>query len=747
MRATLARAFAVTGTGEGTGRPLVPPSDSRSTKRRAPHRSRLTLAVAAALGAALLAPFATPAGAVIHPRSTPTYATVYQGYGPTDVVSVTCPTTQVCLAVGEQPQYSMLYRSTDGGATWAPMAVPGGSLDPDYVYQDQSVAISCGAPTFCVLEYATNLGDAPVDQFEVSSDGGLTWKGQGSIQLQSYDPEAGLADLTCIGFGTCLGILGGQIASTTDGGGSWVTHNRSVGTAGLACLSERLCYVVQTTATRGTDALVVSSTNNRGGTLVPLLRSTGTGWSAAAVISCASARVCTVLKSGSSPQLESTTDGGRTWHARLAPQLPPLRAQTLLCTTAQDCTLLASDLASPSRIESFSTADGGSNWLPASVGQLGFPKAKPSLWCSAIASGCLAALGTRSVFRIDNVQLGSAAWSASAASISAPPLEVVACQQGGGCLALGSGVKATSKDDGHTWTVAADPALDGDVITSLTCPLPSTCVASGHSGPLGAPSGLVLLTTDLGNHWTTATLPWEVGYVGGMECASADTCLALPGFASSLTHAPTFLLRSTDGGLDWSLVEIASSSAHLSLSAVQCPTASHCIAVGAALASALVEVSDDAGATWSTVDASAGGFGGDTPFEGLACTSSLDCETSAVSASGSDVDAYGTTDGGLTWSKLGLMFSVPQAGYWGASPSLASCSNGTCVAFSVNVVGPERPNYYVSLLASADGGVTWDAFEPPYEPAGVSIALAPDGTVIAVGENAEAGPLLVVGTA
>jgi hypothetical protein len=682
------------------------------------------------------------------PATAPAFATTYQGYGPTHVVGVTCPTANVCLAIGEQPQYSMLYRSTDGGATWVPMAVPGGNLDPSYVYGVQSVAISCGAPSFCVLEYATNLGDAPVDAFEVSSDGGLTWTpAQGFLELASFDPATGLADLTCTGIATCLGILGGRIASTTDGGATWVTHNRSAGTAGLACLSSRLCYVVRTAAARGTDVLVVSRTNNLGGTLVPLLRRTDTGWNAAPVISCPTTRACTVLTSGSDPQLESTTDGGRTWHARLGPQLSPQRAQTLRCATAQDCTLLVTDPKSLSRIESFSTADGGSSWLPAPVGQLGFPRAKPTLWCSAIATGCLAALGTRSVFLIGDTHLGTATWSASPASISAPPLDVVACQQNGACLALGIGVKATSADDGHTWTVAADHALDGDVITSLTCPLPSTCVAAGHSGSASAPSGLVLFTTDLGVHWTTATLPWEVGYVRGVECASASTCLALPGFASALAHVPTFLLRSTDGGLDWSLVQIADASAGLTLTAVQCLTATHCLAVGAESNSALVEVSDDAGATWTKVDASAGGFGGDAPFDGLACTSSLACETSAVASNGSDVDAYGTMDGGQTWSKGGRMFSVPEAGYWGASPSLASCSNGACVALSINVVGPERPTSFVTLLASADGGATWGAFEPPYQPAGVSIALAPDGTVIAVGTNAENGPLLLVGSA
>jgi len=663
----------------------------------------------------------------------------------------------------------MLYRSTDGGATWDPIPFPGDSIGSDYFFGQQSVAISCGAPSFCVLEYTTTDPSANyyVDAFAVSSDGGLTWQPVGGGGL---DPAIEPTRLTCAGMGTCLEIVKGSIQSTTDGGMNWKHHDESVRISDLACLSVRLCYVVQNTSKRGVGSLIVSSTSNRGGTLTPKLRMTGTGWTGTPFISCASALACTVLTPGPDPVQESTSNGGRTWHTKYGPPLwPDQRVEALQCTTARLCTLLATDHSAPSRIVSLSTTDGGWSWLPAvTVGHLGSPGARAILTCSATT--CNATLGGHLVYSIDDVRLTSSTWTSSGAGDGSPLLSAVACQQDGACLAVGSGVKATSTDDGHTWTVAADPALDGDVITSLTCPLPTTCVASGYSGTAGAPNGLMLLTTDLGSDWTAANLPWEVGYVSDVECASASTCLALPGFASSLHNVPTYVIRSTDGGLNWSLLEIAAASAGVSLSAVQCPTATHCIAVGAASSSAHVVVSDDAGATWTMVDPTSGGFAGEMPFDGLACTSSLACETSVVplapAPEGSyavEVDAYATTDGGATWSKLAQMLSIPPAGYSGASPMLASCSNGSCVASSSNVIGPERPSYYVTILASADGGATWIAYDSPFEStgaigpnigrkgaggdAGVSVAIAPDGTVIAAGENDDAGPLLLVSTA
>jgi photosystem II stability/assembly factor-like uncharacterized protein len=705
--------------------------------------------VGCAFGAALVVQ-ATPANASVVHDAPPALATAFQGYGPTGLVDVTCPTALVCLAAGDErgpewAQYSMLYRSTDGGATWTPIAEPGGSLDVNYVYAIASVAISCGSPTFCVVEYTTTDDDEPLDYFDVSHDGGRTWASGGSIAQVGPTLDTGLVDLTCTGISTCVGILAGKVLSTTDGGASWSTRNEPSNVRGLSCPSPTLCYVLQTAAVHRRSTLVVSSTRDLGQTLVPRLRVSGSGWNAPPMLACSSALVCKVVTSGADDRLRATTDGGRRWLTRWAPQGANQRARALQCTSALDCTELATDPTSLSMIESYSTTTDGAAWQRAdAVGRLGYPGAVPGLGCSRSTTTCLATLGTRSVFRNPGVGRWNATWSASPIGSGTPTLTAIGCDQGGACLAVGDGLEATSVDDGHTWSSTSDPALAGDSFSSLTCPLPSTCVAAGESG---SGSGLVLLTSDLGLHWTAANAPWEVSSVRDVECATAEVCLALPGFSSVLHNVPTIVLRSTDGGDDWSLIQVAPASAGFTLSAIQCPTTTRCIAVGHQPGSPLVEVSDDAGVTWATVSAAALSAAGNVALEGVGCTSSLDCVTSAAvpTSSAANVDAFGTTDSGSNWSNLGQMLSVPYALYGAANPSLTSCTNGTCVAYSVNEVGPERPTYYVSLLASSNGGASWTVYDAPYAVSAVDVAVAADGTVVAVGQNAEGGPLLLVG--
>lgn len=721
----------------------------------------LRLVVLTTTALAILVPSAVHAGAADHPRARITLPTTYQSFGPTDLMDATCPTANLCLAIGDFPvygpvksirdifngssYYSMLYRSTDGGVTWTPLPVPGGTLDNPYDPTAASVAISCGTPTFCVLEYFGIMTDFPMDQFDVSTDGGLTWTLQkdSDVYLNADTPTAGMTSLTCRANDTCLGVVDGQVASSTSGAASWVVHPSPRDVDALSCPSTGACFVLESTAVGRAHTLVVARAMNLGGTLTPVLRVHSSAWIGSPALSCATAADCTVLvPNETDPLLASTIDGGHVWTTHYAPEAPGTRVEALDCPSARDCAVLATDPSYPSSIDSYSTTNGGEEWSYATVWELGFPGATASLSC--VATRCTATLGTRSVFSLDLAAHDVPTWTASRESASAPTLDAVACQADGSCLAIGVGVRATSLDDANSWTVQPDGAFAGDTITSLTCPLPSTCFAAGSSGTAAAPSGLLLVTTDLGADWTPATLPWEVGEVSDVQCDSLGTCLALPGFASALQHVPTFVLRSTDGGLDWSLVQLVAAGAGLSLTGVACPTTS-CIALGTEDGSAKVETSSDGGATWTAVDPTAGGFSGLSEFFGLSCSSPSDCETAAQSADGSEVDAWGTVDAGASWSMLGTMLTVGKPQFWSTAPTMSSCSSGgVCAGDSLNEVGPERPVLYDTIAASDSGGASWDTFDPP---AWVQcVTVAPTGTVIALGLNAENGSMLVAGS-
>ncbi len=707
------------------------------------------------------------AGAAVRAANPTPYTVAYEGFGSTVLVGVDCPTTQLCLAIGHQPEpqyapynwlarYSMLYRSTDGGTTWAPLAVPGGD-DSNYVDGDQSLGVSCASATFCVLEYATSFGDFEVRVFEVSRDGGATWRyvnsnlsgvgttpAAGHAQSSNWSP---LQDFSCVGVSTCVGILDGEVVSTTDVS-NWVAHPASKGVTAISCTSATRCYVVTSSSSSSGSELRVSSSANRGGTLSsPLLHVSSTSpFNAVPLLSCATATACTLLTSGLSGEVYATTNAGRTWRSHVSPLLPQQATETLECPLPSACTALATELSFPTKIVSVSTADAGATWNNLLLGALGFPGALPSLTCQSSGT-CLAALGGRAVDSTPDVQGASATWTQTALGTGQPTLNAVACEASATCLAVGTGEMAVSTDNGASWSEHPDAALAGDTFQSISCPsATTTCLAAGSSGT-ATPTGLVLVSADSGAHWTTAAVPWEVGSVRDVSCASTTTCLALPGFSSALANVPTFVLRSTDGGSDWSLVQVAPASAGLTISGVQCGSATHCVAVGSAGPNVpLVEVSDDGGATWSSVDPTSGGFAADGAFSGVACTSATDCETGAEATSSTDVYAYGTTDGGMTWTRLGLMLTLEDAGFYGGVTTITGCAAGTCVAVSVDETGPQRPAYYLDLLASTDGGATWVAYQPSYDiyfP--IAAAIASDGSLVALGTNLEAGPLLVKG--
>lgn len=696
----------------------------------------------------VLVPFADHAGAAVHQRATITLPTVYEGYGPTHLVDATCPTTELCLAIGDESApaesaYSLLYRSTDGGQIWTPSAVPGGVLSDAYDWEQGSVAISCGTPTFCVLEYVGIRDDAPADLYEVTTDGGVSWTEESYLYFDD-DQTTGMTSLTCVASETCLGILNGQVASTTNGAVSWTVHHGTHDADSLSCPTAGDCDVLETSAVGHADTLVVARTTDLGATLATVLTVHGTGWRGPSALSCAAAADCVALvPRATDPQLVSTTDGGRRWTTHDAPEPAAIPVEAIECTSVNDCVVLAVDPQHRSTIDSYSTTDGGAQWSEATVWVLGYRGAAPSLSCAA--TQCVVTLGTRSVFSLDLAAQGTTTWTASRETASTPTLNEVACETNGDCLAVGSGERATSLDDGDSWTMQPDAALAGDSLDSLTCPLPSTCFAAGSASQGAASSGIVLVTTDLGANWTSATVPWEVGGVSDVQCNSLGTCLALPRFTNALAHVPTFVLQSTDGGSDWSLVQVAPASAGLSLTGVSCPTTS-CLAVGTEAGVAAVETSSDGGDTWSAVDPTTGGFSGLGEFFGIACSSVSDCQTSAQSADGSQVDAWGTTDTGSSWSLLGTMLTVPEAQSWSTSPMLSACSSGgVCAGYSLNSVGPERPTLYDTVVASAGGGGSWDTFTPPAWV--LSVTVAPNGSVIALGVNAEDGTVLVAGSA
>jgi hypothetical protein len=734
-------------------------------------RSLRPRVLAALVVAMVAAPMAVSAGAgasgIARGAPKAVFQPVLQAFGASDLVGATCPTSTVCLAIGRLDGYGMFYRSTDGGTSWSSAPQPDGAVT---TWSDGTlpVSISCASSTFCVLEVVSNNYDGDdVDGFDVSHDAGGTWTtAHGTIALPTFnDQSLGMTGLSCTGTGTCVGMLDGAVESTTNAGATW-SHHKDVAVVGVACPFVRRCYVVQdASAPGGRSLLTVSSSENRGGTLTRLLRLVG-HWNVPPAISCPTRIACALATSGTGAGFESTADGGRTWRAHAPLTITAdERIQALVCEAPGVCTELASKSSQPNLTVSISTTTGGVNTSGyATIARLGTASAIPTLSC--LGSSCVATLGTRSTFAITQVQNSSATWHGNPIAIGTPSLSAVACEQNGSCLAIGTGIEASSGDDGQTWSVHTDAALAGDTFSALTCPFATTCIASGNAGSSAVPTGLVLVTGDLGAHWAAGALPWEVGYLHKVSCdPTGAVCLGIPGFGSSLANIPTLLARSTDGGLTWTLVTVAPASAFDVVDGVACPSASRCVAVGATYlgppahdtsTTTFVELSSDAGATWMPAPATPPGLG----FGDVACSAALAC----VSTGSPPIDdsfgvarAYTTSDGGATWTAQGT-FDLAD-GYSSAAFTL-DCTITLCAGLALSVFEMEHSPPGIAVVTSADGGGTWSEDPTPLsaresnfeaEPQSlyvdqVGMAIAADGSVLVVGSNADDGPLILSGT-
>lgn len=205
-----------------------------------------------------------------------------------------------------------------------------------------------------------------------------------------------------------------------------------------------------------------------------------------------------------------TDDGGRTWSSHAfawsptptgAPGWSNEQNATFSCPTQDTCLGIATVLGQgdgsghqPSSLLELRSTDGGvtwsSNWVPNMQG------GNANLTCSD-ANHCYA-----------TVQVGAAGPQ------MAP--EVLA-----------------TTDGGTTWGLqqlfsSATIAWDG--LTSITCPSSTTCWAAGYqrsTTDLELTAGAMFVTQDGGQTWSTAQLPAGLGIVTEVDCATAQSCLAI----------------------------------------------------------------------------------------------------------------------------------------------------------------------------------------------------------------------------
>lgn len=167
---------------------------------------------------------------------------------------IDCPTTMVCEAVGYRGRdgvTGVALRTTDGGDTWTPQALPASVQFP--------TSVSCPSIDACVAvgQETIHSGSTQVGVIVTTADGGTTWR-----RRQVPDGYTDLLGVACPAAEVCEAVGDGPqaVLGTVDGGRTWTPQGP--GTAalnGISCPNATTCVAVgQTNAGR---AAIYRTTN------------------------------------------------------------------------------------------------------------------------------------------------------------------------------------------------------------------------------------------------------------------------------------------------------------------------------------------------------------------------------------------------------------------------------------------------------------------------------------------------------
>jgi hypothetical protein len=206
------------------------------------------------------------------------------------------------------------------------------------------------------------------------------------------------------------------------------------------------------------------------------------------------------------------------------------------------------------------TVDGGRSWT---AEPLSFPAA-PALTgiscplvrlCMAVGLSGLAPTGT-----VLTTQRGGADWRAAAAPAGAIVVTSVDCTSATDCTVIaGDGTtfwSALSTDFGRTWARGGNLPAGLQGAGGLSCVPGAACLVTGYTLTTGGHGqGAIVISLDGGTTWSAADVPAGTGLLQSVACAAVTTCLAVGTTSttvSAVVPAHGAVLVSNDDGHTWS---------------------------------------------------------------------------------------------------------------------------------------------------------------------------------------------------
>jgi hypothetical protein len=559
-----------------------------------------------------------------------------------ELSAVSCASPRACTAAGyysNSPGTVQTLAETWNGTAWTVQATP----TPDGATLSALFAISCASPRAC-----TAVGS------DASSPGAFTstlseaWDGKSWTVQPTPDPD---------------GADGSSLSA-------------------ISCTSPRACTAAggYVASASGTPLALAEQWNGATWAVQPtpdIAGSTGSGF---AGVSCTSATACTAAgyddtATGTYVTLAEAWDGS-TWSVQDTPS--PAGGNNGLnavsCSSADACTAVSGTVVNPNAGTSLGLAEAwdGSTWtiqgtpnlagaLPSTLVAVSCPSADA---CAAVGFSSNSAGATGTLAEIRDGPGWAVADTPEPAGTTFAELDAVSCTSARACTAVGSYTTSSAslplaeRWDGVRWIIQAIgvPGAGGQ-FSSVSCASASACTAVGSYTTASSQPASFAAAWD-GTRWSLRTVPYPAsGQLLGVSCASARACIAVGDAGADAWDGTSWRYLPTP--------EPAGSQS-VTLSAVSCRAPDACTAVGSYTTETQLTLAERWDGTAWTIQATPNPDGGGE-FTAVSCPSAAACTAVGVN--------FAATWDGTSWN-LQATPTLPLDYYL----SGVSCTTTGCVA-------------------------------------------------------------------
>jgi photosystem II stability/assembly factor-like uncharacterized protein len=255
-------------------------------------------------------------------------------------------------------------------------------------------------------------------------------------------------------------------------------------------------------------------------------------------------------------------------------------------TAAADATDASTSIPAPPGFVIDATIDGGRTWVGLPLNLTPSPALEGIACPSARRCMAVGLNGAASAGVVLTTDDAGTTWNEVASPAGAIVVSSVACSTAGDCTVIASDGttfwSADSADFGHSWQREGALPTGLEDAGDMSCLGVELCLVTGFTATTtGHGQGAIVVSTDGGATWSAADVPAGTGLLQSAICVTVTSCLATGTTSttvSAVVPAKGALLESADGGHTWA--PSSGTSSIDDIYGVACPTSRVCVMVG-----------------------------------------------------------------------------------------------------------------------------------------------------------------------